>query len=58
MINNDTITYTDSFGRFRIQMPLDKSSDSYHLTVQKKGYSNKDGYYKTNCGTIEIRLDR
>lgn len=58
IIDNHSSVYTDSIGFFRLQISPDKQSNTYLLTVNKKGFKSKSEYFKPNAGPIEIRLDR
>ena len=58
MIDSDTTIYTDSLGRFRVQLPPAKQRDTYYLTIKKADFKTKNDYFKPNTAPIEIRLDR
>ena len=58
MIDQDTTLTTDTLGRFKLVLPLDRQRDTYTLTVKKEGYKVKSEYFKPMTGGIEIRLDK
>jgi len=58
MIDQETTLTTDSLGRFKTVLPIDKQRETYAITVKKEGFMVKDDYYKPKSGKIEIRLDK
>lgn len=58
MIDNDVTTITDSLGRFRLQLPLNKQRDRYLITVKKEGFKPSSDYYLPKAGSMEIRVSK
>ncbi len=58
LIENDITASTDSMGRFRLRLPVDRIKESYQLRIQKEGYQSKTRTYYPNSNLFKLELER